>query len=346
MQRNNFKFNIFSIFIFLIVSILTVIFYMKTGRVYENSDFSFHASRVQQIYYNLKQGDPFTFIATNVFQQTGVATFLFYPSAYLYIWAILFFHFSYINSFYLWYFMITFLAFLISYFSMLSMSKNVLKSLTFSFLYVLVPYRLYLGEAVFGEFLASTFLPLVFLGFYEIIFRNYKKWYLLSIGLALVAYTHILSAFIIFEFFIVFIIFRFFLRKKLSLIRIKSLFFSAILTIFLVLPVITPFLTDYIGRNVLAAQKGIGILNDASIFLNQSFSNLAENSSIGLILLITLFFGWTWTNTKIEKGTYIIGLVSFLFLPLYFHGRALIKVFWLQFNFPLDIYSMHHFSCL
>ncbi|WP_010580957.1 hypothetical protein [Liquorilactobacillus vini] len=124
MKRKRFMFNIFAIVIFLLASVSTIAWYIKTGRIYELSDFSFHASRVQQIFCNLKQGHFFTFIATNVFQQTGVATFLFYPSTYLYIWAFLLFHFSYINAFYIWYALITFAAFLVSYFSMLSFSKN------------------------------------------------------------------------------------------------------------------------------------------------------------------------------------------------------------------------------
>lgn len=65
-------------------------FYLaRSGKIVMEADFSFHASKVQQIFENLKEGKVFTYIATNTFQHTGVGNFLFYPSVFLYPWAIL-----------------------------------------------------------------------------------------------------------------------------------------------------------------------------------------------------------------------------------------------------------------
>lgn len=189
--------------LFLTFSFLMIKNGIQSGKITTGTDWLFHVSRVEQIYQNLKQGSFFTFIATDVFNQSGVGTFLFYPNVFLYPWAFFRFLLNPINSFYAWYFLLTFLSFTISYFAMKEFSNdNLVMAVSFSFLYVCNNYRLLLGTSVFGEFIASTFLPLCFLGFYELFFRNKKKWYLLSIGLSLIVYSHILSVVITIQLFI------------------------------------------------------------------------------------------------------------------------------------------------
>ncbi|WP_034995440.1 hypothetical protein [Liquorilactobacillus vini] len=191
---------------------------------------------------------------------------------------------------------------------MLSFSKNDFRSLVFAFIYVFVPYRLYLGRFVLGEFLASTFLPLVFLGFYEIILEitkmvSIKYWLIFS---SICSYfKHLFN----FEIFLIILIAKFFVGKRLTVDRIKYLLQSALLTILLVAPIIVPFFTDYIGKGIKAPYQQIGILNDASILLEQSFSNIAENSSIGLVLLVTLFLGWSWSYKGLNKEIYLLGII-------------------------------------
>lgn len=80
-----------------------------------------------------------------------------------------------VNAFYAWYALVTFATATISYFSMKAYSKKSLASFIFSLVYTFAPYRLYLGEAVFGEYLAVTFLPLLFLGIYEVLWGDKKN---------------------------------------------------------------------------------------------------------------------------------------------------------------------------
>lgn len=63
-------------------------------------------------------------------------------------------------------------------------------------LFTFIPYRLYVvgeGSQTLGNGLAMIFLPLVFTGLYDIFFVKGRKWYLLSIGMAAIACSHILS---------------------------------------------------------------------------------------------------------------------------------------------------------
>lgn len=107
-------------------------------------------------------------------------------------------------------------------------SKKSLASFIFSLVYTFAPYRLYLGGAVFGEYLAVTFLPLLFLGIYEVLWGDKKKWYLLAISGALVAYAHILSVFLSLQFAVILFIIKLITSRGISKDRIKSLLLSAV----------------------------------------------------------------------------------------------------------------------
>lgn len=52
------------------------------------SEWTFHASRAEQIYENLKSGHLITYIATSTFGNIGTGSFLFYPTVFLYPWAV------------------------------------------------------------------------------------------------------------------------------------------------------------------------------------------------------------------------------------------------------------------
>ena len=77
------------IFSFAMITIFMTYSKIKTGNIEVYSDWSFHGLRAEQIFLNLKRGNFLTFIATDAFQHTGVGNFLFYPTVFLYPWAVL-----------------------------------------------------------------------------------------------------------------------------------------------------------------------------------------------------------------------------------------------------------------
>lgn len=300
--------NIFIVLIFLVATVIMIVPFLETQRILATSDWAFHASRVEQIYDNLRQGKLFTYIATTTFQHTGVGSFLFYPTLFFYPWAILRFYFNPIVSFYIWYGIVTFFTYMIGYLCMLSYSKNKMRSLSFAFIYALAPYRLYLGGFVFGEFIAATFIPLVFLGLYEIVWRDSKKWYILSIGMSLLVYSHILSVLLMVELLVV-VVGILLIAKKISFLQLKALAFSALLTVLLSLPIIIPFVTDFIGHDIFSAYKGIGILINGTTLIQDSFAN-TSGTSIGIVLLATVVVGWHATiKGTLERYSYWLGIV-------------------------------------
>ena len=168
-------YNILVICFFLLITILCTSYLFKYRSLMIVGDGYFHFSRAEEIYQNIRHGVPFTFIATHTFNNTGVGNFLFYPTVFLYPWAVLRFVFSAITAYDLWYAGLLFGTFIIAYYCMRDYSHSTIRSISFALLYGLMPYHLYTGNGfVLGEYVAYTFLPIVFLGFYHVFYENYR----------------------------------------------------------------------------------------------------------------------------------------------------------------------------
>ena len=316
-ESNPRKLNLLYLGLLLFVTLLTTLYLASTKAIFAFSDWTFHASRVEEIYLNLKSGSFFTFIAARTFHNTGAASFLFYPYIFFYPWAFLRFVLSPVNAFYAWYALVTFATAAISYFSMKSYSKKSLASFIFSLLYTFAPYRLYLGGAVFGEYLAVTFLPLLFLGIYEVLWGDKKKWYLLAIGGALVAYAHILSVFLSLEFAVILFIIKLITSRGISKDRIKSLLLAAGVCVLLVLPVIVPFFTDFIGQGLSSAKPGISYTMEPLYLLLNSFS-AQKGWKLSFMLMLTIFTAWAFIKSRRNWIIYGLGLFACFLTTRYF----------------------------
>lgn len=300
------------IFSFAMITIFMTYPKIKTGNIEVYSDWSFHGLRAEQIFLNLKRGNFLTFIATDAFQHTGVGNFLFYPTVFLYPWAVLRLFFKPVTAFYCWYGLIMLMTFIIAYFSMKAFSKRRIAAMVFSLSYALGSYHLCLSTAIFGEFIAASFLPLAFWAFYETLFRDDSKWPLLGIGMSLIIYSHVLSVFITSE-----IMFAIFIMKlifdKVSEKRFLSLSKAVGISVLLTLFITIPYLTDFIGKNVTSAQPGVAPVMVRTLMnvLETSFNNSVSSSSIGLILILTAVFGSLWilkAHSKTLTAIYVLGI--------------------------------------
>lgn len=316
-ESNPRKLNLLYLGLLLFVTLLTTLYLASSKAIFAFSDWTFHASRVEEIYLNLKSGSFFTFIAARTFHNTGAASFLFYPYIFFYPWAFLRFVLSPVNAFYAWYALVTFATAAISYFSMKAYSKKSLASFIFSLVYTFAPYRLYLGGAVFGEYLAVTFLPLLFLGIYEVLWGDKKKWYLLAIGGALVAYAHILSVFLSLEFAVILFIIKLITSRGISKDRIMSLLLAAGVCVLLVLPVIVPFFTDFIGQGLSSAKPGISYTMEPLYLLLNSFS-AQKGWKLSFMLMLTIFTAWAFIKSQRNWIIYGLGLFACFLTTRYF----------------------------
>lgn len=327
------------IMIFAVFSILIVFPIQSNHTISVLSDWSFHASRMEQIFRNLKGGNPFTYIASSTFGNIGTGSFLFYPTVFLYPWAFLHFIFSPITSFAVYICLLFFATFMISFFCMLSFSKgNQIFSLIFSVIYTIAPYHLYLGigNYVLGEFIAYTFIPLIFLGLFNVLYGDKKKWVLLSIGMTLMLYSHLASVFITCEIISLIFLITLFMNKSIAKSRFINIIKSIVLTALLSSFVLVPFFTDYIGHDVTSVAKGIPILFGADTLFTQSLTNNATNKGgLGIMLVFTTMFGWMWTKNKmIEQISYYLGLFLTIIITSIIPWKVLQNTFLASMQFP------------
>lgn len=336
------KQSLLVLFSFFVIALFITLPFWQTHRLLIFSDFSFHASRIEEISNNLKQGKLFTFIAGKTFNSTGVGSFLFYPTYLLYPWAVLRIIFNPINAFYLWYILLTFIALVIAFYSMYSFSTNKMQSYLFALIYVFAPYRLYLGTSVFGEFIAVTFIPIIFLGLYQILWGDTNKWWVLSIGLALVAYSHILSTLISLEYlFTIFVFYFIYSKFRIKREKLIALIKAAVLTLGLVAFEFVPFLQSYIGRNIFSASQGIsyGLLFNIEKLINLSIINNVSNGSIGFVLITSLFLTLLFIKqlNKQYICAYLLGIGSCIlattFFPWHLVDRTLLSVIQMPYRY-------------
>ena len=313
--------NIIATITIVVFTILMIMPFLWVGQIGVHSDWSFHASRVQQIYLNLQKGQWFTYIATDTFSKVGNANFLFYPSIFLYPWALLKFVFAPVTA-YLVYVWLLFLATgLIAFYCMKSFTNgNIRQSLFFAIIYLIAPYHLYLtlSNYVLGEAQAYTFIPLILLGMWNILYRN--KWIMLAIGMSLMAYSHYVSVFISVEVCFIMLICYFIQNQKVEWHKIINLIKAMVLFVLLSAWQFIPLFTDYLHGDLMRPASGFMLMQSAGDFIVSAISNDALNrGGIGLVLLIALIFGWVFIekNSRYTWG-YIIGVIITLMITTAF----------------------------
>ncbi|WP_156404108.1 hypothetical protein [Lactiplantibacillus fabifermentans] len=327
--------NLGLIMLFFITTALMILPLLKAHQMIIVSDWTFHASRVEEIFRNLQAGEWYTAIATHTFQGTGVASWLFYPTPMLYIWAGLRFIFAPITAFYIWIGMFIFIGFLIDYWCMMRVVNNPWQSVLFAYAYSLLPYRILLGLNVYtlAEFIATLFIPLVFASFYGILRNQPKAWIALSAGMALVVYTHLLTAIIAVEIMGVIMIVRVIWQRHFVKLEWLRLLQSGVMSLILVLPILIPFVSDFIGKNIATAAPGITMLANFDDVIKSSIGNRMQ-PGIGLALLLVIVFSF-----KLKKTPTIYRLCALMGTILLIISTSLVPWHLLQ-STPLAIIQM------
>lgn len=309
-KYNNKK--IIAVSIIIIFSILMILPFLLVGQIGVDSDWSFHAARVQQIYLNLKKGEFFTYLATDTFSKVGNANFLFYPNFILYPWAFLKFIFAPVTAYLIYIWLIFLATGLIAFFSMISFTRGKIRqSLFFALIYLIAPYHLYLTltNYVLGEAQAYTFLPLILLGMWNILYRN--KWVTLAVGMTLIAYSHYVSVFISAEVCVMILACYLIQNRKIEFSKLVSLLKSVCLFVLLSAWQFVPLFTDYLGKDLSRPLSGFFLVQSAGDFFTTAISNEAVNQGgIGLLLIATLAFGWKLVEKNSKyMWTYILGII-------------------------------------
>lgn len=309
MKKN--KNQIIDIIFMLFLSFAYVIpLFMSMGIYHRvNQDTYFHLSRI--IGLDNVWSSPVNF---NNFDHHGTMMNIFYPWLTLYP-AFLFYKMmgNLVLSYNIYYFFITFLTMVVSYFSMKQIKNNRYISLLFSIIYTFSAYRAIdiFHRASLGEAVALTFLPLILMGCYEIYIRDYQKWYWLSIGMTLVVYTHLLSVAMVSVFIggTLFLSFYFWDQK---IARLLSLLKATVLTFFLSAGFLIPFIQQSRAQE-LKVPLGKELSGMApSDMLTHILNNNYNNYTIGLFLFLGLIGAFIFIKKLTADDLFIFFLGVFV----------------------------------
>lgn len=305
------KYNVTLMLIFLAISILTFFPVMRLGKIFVYNDGVFHLQRLNEVYLNLKSCSP-TFIASHTFGKMGIASFEFYPSVFLYPWALLRFISKPVTAFYVGYIVIFFVTMVVSYFTMLSYSKgDRVRSIAFALIYGFAGKHITeFMKFQIGEVIAYTFIPIAFLGFYKLMLTSEKKQggRLLAIGLALIAYSHVLSLYLTVTT-MAFIFIVLFLLKKIDIRTFLVCVKSAILFLLLVGWQLMPFIENDF-RHKVSTPNFLFHVDPIEFLWHNSWHNIFDDASLGLVISISLVLGWIVINDQIEKWIYVVGVFT------------------------------------
>lgn len=161
-------------------------------------DTAFHIERIDAIAEELKMGNWFGRIYTTTLDGNGYASPLFYGDIFLYIPAVMvaFLGVGLLDSLSFFMILIVVLSAISMYLCTWSITKSEKSACLGAILFSLSSYLStdILQRCALGEAQAFVFLPIVFFGFYNIMYGEKRKWYWLPVGLALILYCHTLSS--------------------------------------------------------------------------------------------------------------------------------------------------------
>lgn len=159
-------------------------------------DLDFHLARIEGTARALRYGQfP---VRLNPVQNSGYgyASPVMYPSLFIYISAVLrLLGLSLMNCYKVLIFIVNLLTAVCSYVGFTKVWKDRRIGMAGCALYMMGAYRItnLYTRASLGEALAMAFLPLIFWGIYEILYRDHNKWPVAALGFSLVLQSHVLS---------------------------------------------------------------------------------------------------------------------------------------------------------
>ena len=281
---------------------------------YAYSDIEFHLNRIIGLSNIINHP-----INYKVFNQIGMGVNYFYPGLTIFPAALLIkFTHSVVKGFLTFLFLLNVVSGMIAYYSLKSVYKNRFKATIFSTTFIFMTYRaldIYRRFDI-GECLAMTFMLIVFSAMYQIIVDQKNSWVKLAIGMALVLYSHLLSAIIVSIMCGLMLILNWKNVKSWKFVIIQ-LCKSGITTFTLGLGFLLPYLQQ---TRLKINPPFIGNLPSAALNMSDLFNNSLNNTlgdskqtvvSLGIICLIFLIIGlFKKHETLVEKSFYMLGLFS------------------------------------
>ena len=305
-----FKNNRNTIIFISLLSLISCLFLLKSG-IIKGHDLEYHLSRISAISNCLKNGDLKALIHDG-FYGYGYANGLFYSNLFLYFPAFLnSLGINVIVCYKIFLVLCTLLTTYSMYFCVKRISKSNSIAAIASLLFVFCSYRIcdVMVRAAVGEILSFIFIPIIILGLYEIIFGDYKKFYIFSLGFVGLVNCHLIST--VFMFIIIVLICIFNLSNFINEPkRFQYLIFSGILGLLLGAFFIFPLLEQYFRSDLLiTTQKESAVSTMPFLRLFSGIFNFKSHfipGGVGFIYLYAIY-----KRTQLKKKTSLLQFSDF-----------------------------------
>lgn len=294
------------------------------------NDGLFHMGRIYSISTEIRQGNFFSRIYYAVMDGNGYASPLFYGDIFLYFPAVL--HACGMSLFTAYDIFQACIYFAVAI-SMYLCTYNVLKDKQMAFFGAfMLTISSYLctdvvSRAAIGEAQAFIFLPLVFAGYYHIMYLQMKQWYLLPLGLAGIVFSHTLSAamtVLLLVGFFLFSIKRIFAKpKRLRYLIVSALVFF-VLSADLLFPMLEQLMTSSFRANDGYAATRWGTLTERSLpvwgalfdfnVLTPAYDQYTIPNGVGLAIVVLTGAMIFWRR---PKDGFITKSIVFSYLALF-----------------------------
>ena len=162
-------------------------------------------------------------------------------------------------------------------------------------------------RSALGEVQGLIFLPIAFAGIYDLIYKNFKKSWLLVLGFTGLCYTHVITTYIVAV--ISFLLCLFNLKKVLK--HWKKLLLSVFITIGLAAPFLFPCIELYIFQDIKAHYPHESTANNA-LFLKQLFNMNDWLGGVQLVIELFVLLALSFLPKQQEGKLYQIYKVSLL----------------------------------
>ena len=278
------------VLILLSIIVFSSFWLVTKGMPYQH-DIDFHFDRIIGLTNSIRNGD-FLALIHDYFYGYGYATGLFYGNFYIYIPAFLnVLGLSYMTSFKILYLLINIVTTVSIYYVLKKITKDDKISIIGTVIYMFSNYRIVdvFIRGALGEMLAFMIIPFVILGLYEIVYGNYKKWYIFSISFVLLLLAHIITTFLLSIFIFIFLLCNY---KKLieDKNRLKYLLISGLIGLLLGSFFLLPIIEQKLYGNISVFEGKSAFLPQNKIVGFKEFIIPTNffNRNIGPVLLLLL----------------------------------------------------------
>lgn len=309
-NRNKLLINLSFILIGIIYTLIFMHNFMSVSGTY---DITFHLSRIKGLASIFQS--PINF---KTFSSFGEGVNLFYPYLTLLPAALIYkLTNNLILSYIFFMFIINITTLFISFYCGQGFFRRNTSSYLFAIIYLFMLYRttdLFFRSAL-AEGISFTFLPIILLSVYQILFRRKYNWQLLTIGMSLIIYTHILSALMSCGLIVLLILICFFLKVKLDLRMIIITFLKAMIsTILITAAFLVPMVQEFMNQRI--NRPHVVLLDPQALDVGKTFMEALNNNiayfGIGMLGLISLLAP-LFIKHKSLKVKVVWGLAAFLF---------------------------------